>query len=581
MNIVVLVKQIPEVNKITYDPKTNRIIRTGVPLEINPFDKRAVEEAIRIKEKTPSRVTVVSMGPPSAMDILNNSLRMGADRAILLTDRQFAGSDTLATSLILSDVVRQLSPDLVLCGKYSLDGETSQVPPEVAVLSGLNFKSSVSSISFDIERRIFTVVQDNEGGLDTFTVPFPSLFSVSEKINRARYVKPEVPDMKEKIETWDSSRLLVKVSGSEDSPTVVSGTEQVNSFRNVKMISREEAFSLILESASRRNDSVTETVRVYKPEDSSLVMGIAVGQPEISLEVSSALFSLSSNERYGITMVGNIPPAKLSGMACHRYVYLGNSSNRAVSEHICKMVKEKRPKFIIFPSNIDGREIAGYIAAKLKLGLTADCVDLKVENGNLIQYKPAFGGGIVARITSKTSPQMSTIRKGMFKKLIAEDDFEVIQDDPDYRDVIEKVGSDPVPSGFPQLSSGQIVLGVGKGIARKERIPEITAVASIIGASVGGSRPVVDFGFIPRQNQIGITGESISPELYVALGISGADNHVVGIRYAKRILAVNNNPEAPIFRYSDYGVLDDAYDFLNKFKEYLSDRKTIIGPQGR
>jgi electron transfer flavoprotein alpha subunit len=92
----------------------------------------------------------------------------------------------------------------------------------------------------------------------------------------------------------------------------------------------------------------------------------------------------------------------------------------------------------------------------------------------------------------------------------------------------------------------------------------------MIGASVGGSRPVVDFGFIPRQNQIGITGESISPELYVALGVSGADNHVVGIRYAKKILAVNSNPEAPIFKYSDYGVISDAYEFLNELRDHIT-----------
>ena len=570
MNILVFVKQIPEVNRITYDPVTKRIVRTGVPLEINPFDKRAVEEAIRIKEKTPSHVTVISMGPPSAADILNNSLRMGADRAILLTDRQFAGSDTLVTSMVLSDVVRQLNPDLVLCGKYSLDGETSQVPPEIAQMSGLNFKSSVSSISFDIDGKMFEVTQDAETGLVKYAVPFPALFSVSEKINRARYVKPEVPDMRDRIETWDAGKLSIKVSGVEDSPTAVAGTEQINSFRQVKMIGKEDAFSLIVSSSAKKEKNQENHVKMYDPSDDSQVLGVAVGSPEVSLEVSGALYGLSREYKFKITMVGDIDPGVLNGMACHSYVYLKDSTNMETAEYLCSMIRERKPKFVIFPSNIDGREIAGYVAAKLKLGLTADCVDLKVENGELIQYKPAFGGGIVARITSKTSPQMSTVRKGMFRKVITDDVFTLVREEPHGKDSIVRTGFEPVPSGFAPLSSSQVVFGVGKGIARRERIPEITEVASMIGASVGGSRPVVDFGFIPRQNQIGITGESISPELYVALGVSGADNHVVGIRYAKKILAVNSNPEAPIFKYSDYGVISDAYEFLNELRDHIT-----------
>jgi len=127
MNILVFVKQIPEISKIQFDPATNRIKRDQVPLIINPFDKRAVEEGIRLKEKHGGLVTVVTMGPPSAAEILNSSLRMGADRAILISDPAFAGADTWVTAKILSSVVLKLRPDIVLLGKYSLDGETSQI----------------------------------------------------------------------------------------------------------------------------------------------------------------------------------------------------------------------------------------------------------------------------------------------------------------------------------------------------------------------------------------------------------------------------------------------------------------------
>ena len=114
MKILVFVKQIPEISRIEFDPKTKRIVRDKVPLIINPFDKRAVEEGIRIKEKIGGEVVVATMGPPSAADVLNNSLRMGADRAILISDPAYAGSDTWVTSRILSLVTKKISPDLVL-----------------------------------------------------------------------------------------------------------------------------------------------------------------------------------------------------------------------------------------------------------------------------------------------------------------------------------------------------------------------------------------------------------------------------------------------------------------------------------
>jgi Electron transfer flavoprotein, beta subunit len=147
MKILVLVKQIPEISKITFDKNTGRINREGVPLIMNSFDKRAVEEAIRIKERDGSSVMVASMGPPQAADVLDESLRMGADKAFLVSDRKFGGSDTWATSSILSSLIKKLGPDLVLAGKYSLDGETSQVPPQIAQMTGFNFVSAASKMS--------------------------------------------------------------------------------------------------------------------------------------------------------------------------------------------------------------------------------------------------------------------------------------------------------------------------------------------------------------------------------------------------------------------------------------------------
>lgn len=182
MNILVLAKQVPDVSKITFNPETGRIVREGVPLSINSFDRRAVEEAIRIKEKSGARVMVASMGPPQAVDILDECLQMGADEAFLITDRKFGGADTWATSRILSHFIKIKSPDLVLAGKYSLDGETSQVPPQTSYMAGMNFVSGVSKLEIMEDSKKVTVEQDYEKGTRVITTSLPVLVSVSEKL---------------------------------------------------------------------------------------------------------------------------------------------------------------------------------------------------------------------------------------------------------------------------------------------------------------------------------------------------------------------------------------------------------------
>ena len=245
MNILVLAKQVPDVSKITFNPETGRIVREGVPLNINSFDRRAVEEAIRIKEKNGAKVMVASMGPPQAVDILDECLQMGADEAFLITDRKFGGADTWATSKILSHFIKIKSPDLVLAGKYSLDGETSQVPPQTSYMAGMNFVSAVSKLEIMEDGKKVTVEQDYEKGTRVITTSLPVLISVSEKINRARRVPEGTPSMKDRVQIVNSESMKLDINGNDASLTVVSGTEALHNERTVKMISLDEVFELL------------------------------------------------------------------------------------------------------------------------------------------------------------------------------------------------------------------------------------------------------------------------------------------------------------------------------------------------
>ncbi|MCL4331969.1 MAG: FAD-binding protein [Candidatus Thermoplasmatota archaeon] len=573
MDILVLAKQIPEIDKIRFDASTGRIIRENVPLQMNSFDRKAVDEAIKIKEKHGGKVTVVSMGPPSADEILNLSLRMGADRAVLISDRAFAGSDTLVTSKVLAEFVRITSPDLVLAGKYSLDGETSQVPPEVAIFAGYNFKSSVSRIEIGEDLKSATVEHETEEGISVMEIPLRAVLSVSEKINRARAVKPGVPDMSQKIEHWSSSDLGISISGQSDSPTVVSGTEVIESTRNVHMTgSLKEAVETFL-ALSRERGTSSEPAMVdldeYDPSRES-VLGIGIDDATTTMEIASKIHELSSG-KWNIRILGNIPPGDITGITCHTYDRIDCDSTRCMAEDISRFMAENHPKFVVFPSTVRGREVSAFVAALNNLGLTADCVDLSFEDGRLVQHKPAFGGGVVARITSRTVPALSTVRPGMFRvartsRQFSHGEFRCAASHHDK--VLDKI---PVPEAYRPLRNAEIVISAGKGIGPKANMESILSVAGKLGAAVGATRPLVDFGYLPRQQQIGLTGSSISPRLYLAIGISGHDNHIVGIRYAGKIFAVNSNPDAPIFRYADFGFVGDSMEFLRSLSEALGE----------
>ena len=179
MNIVVCLKQVPDTNEVRIDPKTGTLIREGVPSIINPDDKNALEEALVLKEQHGAHVTVISMGPPQAESALREALAMGADEAVLITDRAFAGSDTLATSYALSQAIKEMGAfDLIIAGRQAIDGDTAQVGPQVAEKLGLFQVTYVEEI-LKVEKANITVRRRLDNGVETVKAPLPLLLTVN------------------------------------------------------------------------------------------------------------------------------------------------------------------------------------------------------------------------------------------------------------------------------------------------------------------------------------------------------------------------------------------------------------------
>jgi electron transfer flavoprotein beta subunit len=192
MHILVCMKQVPDSAQIRVHPVTNTIMRQGVPTIINPYDLFAIEEALRLREKFGGEVTILTMGPPSAEDSLRKALSFGADRAVLLTDRFFAGADTLATTYALAAAIRKITtefgaPDIVFTGKQTIDGDTAQVGPGVAKRIGylqLTYVSHINAV--DLEHRTIEVERRAEGGVQTLKTSLPCLITMLEGVNEIR-----------------------------------------------------------------------------------------------------------------------------------------------------------------------------------------------------------------------------------------------------------------------------------------------------------------------------------------------------------------------------------------------------------
>lgn len=231
MHIVVCIKQVPDSAQIRVHPVTNTIMRQGVPAIINPYDLFALEEALRLKDQYGGRVTVLCMGPSQAETVLRKALSFGADEAILVSDRAFAGSDTLATSYALAAAItriRQDMPvDLVFAGKQTIDGDTAQVGPGIAKRLGLQLLTYVAKIdSLDLVQQEITVQRRSEGGVQVLKTKLPCLVTVLEGINEIRFATLE--DMfraaRHPLKVWDKTAAgiedLTKI-GLKGSPTVV------------------------------------------------------------------------------------------------------------------------------------------------------------------------------------------------------------------------------------------------------------------------------------------------------------------------------------------------------------------------
>ncbi|TMA43928.1 MAG: electron transfer flavoprotein alpha/ beta subunit [Deltaproteobacteria bacterium] len=513
-------------------------------------------------------------------------LALGADRAIHLLDPLLAGSDTLATARALAAVVRREEPDVVLLGRASVDAETGQVGPEVAELLGWPQVTAARRLSVDPTTRRFTAEREADDGFETLAGPLPAVVTAAEDLAEERFpTKTERQAAATKpIATLGVADLGLAPGavGLAGSPTEVAAIEHVEVARRGEVLAGDspEALARALGERLRglgvfdgarekrqrlpvRTPGVAAAVwvvaefgpRGVRPVTAELLAKAAVLAVDLGGPVEALVIGRGAAEAPALAAAGADRVLVAEGPGLDPYT---TDAHAAV---LAEAIRARAPRLVLLGSTALGRDLAPRVAARLGLGLTGDAIDLDLDTeGRVRQHKPAFGGTIVAPILSRTRPEMATVRPGMLRPA---------EPDASRRAVVEKI---PVPAHAPRvevvrrellpdaaaaLDSAAVVLGVGKGIGGPEALPAIRQVAERLGAAIGATREVTDAGWLPKQHQVGLTGRAIAPRLYVALGVSGAMEHLVGLRRAATIVAVNTNPKAPIFKAADLGVVAD------------------------
>ena len=600
MNIVVCVKQTPVANELRLDEETKTLVREGVRLSISSIDRRAVLEALRFRGEVGGNVTVITMGPPQARAVLVEALALGADRAVLLADPALAGSDTLATARALSAAVSRLAPDLVMCGKFTVDSETSQVPSELAEMLGLPQVTAVRALRQTQTEGVIWVEREIDDGYEQYETPTPALLSVTELVIDPR--RPSEDDMaaaaQKPVDEWSAADAGIDPStvGMAGSPTRVAELRSARLERSGTVLRPENG-----ENAAKRLAEYLLSNGVFAAAE----RGPAAGAPRRALvrdadprnavwvvaEASDDALRPVTHELLGKAQEladrtgGEVAAVLVGGPGVRGHVaalgangadrvYVASDPSLAAydtaryTQVLADAITEYGPYAVLVPSTPDGRDWAPRVAARLQLGLTGDCVDFEFDaNGELAQIKPAFDGNIVSPIYSSTSPVMATVRPGMLSRRAPDPAVTPAVVDlplPSVDSGVRLVGTAPLAEGFEpaRLDDAQVIVTIGLGIGGPENIPPLRGLAEALDGTLAASLGVTSSGWVPAQLQLGLTGRAVAPRFYIGIGVSGRPNHLFGSRKAEHVIAVNNDPEAPIFAAADFGVVADWADVV-------------------
>ncbi len=574
------------------------IDRAAAPTIVNPCDLHALEAARKLTED----IVAITMGPPNAVQALREAVAHGATSGVLITDRLFAGSDTWATANVLAAAIRVLGGfEIVLCGLTAIDGETGQVGPQVAQRLGIPQATGCESVRVADGRVIVRRIV--EGGYEVLSLPMPALVTVTETGNVPAY--PTLPRRRQadraEFVTLTGADLALSEdeAGLEASPTKVAQMKAVaapatkTEYVSADLSYGELATRLrnIRQAPSAGTSPAAEPTSSQAAEDpGSGPLAVLVVAEVVDGGVTAGTAELLTKARSLAAQTGGATGALVAGSglgaACDDVARFGADTTYLAedprlsryttlpfSRVLYDTISVHRPDVVLMSATSIGRDLAPRVAAMLDTGLAADCTDLRIADWtrrrvvyrNLLhQIRPAMGSSVLATcISPEARPQMATVRPGTFEALERPRRSTVVPVAVELKaeDLCVEVLEHSVEPSDVRLVDADVIVAGGAGCSA-DNWHLISELASQLDGKVAASRAAVDAGLAPRALQVGQTGKTVAPSLYIACGISGALQHTVGMQAAKTVVAINRDPEAAIFARAHYGIVGDVVDVL-------------------
>lgn len=589
MRILICLKQVPDTTevKLTGDLTLEREFVAQV---LNPADESALELGLELKEKHGGTVTVLTMGPKRAEGMLREALSRGADEAVLMTSPRFAGADTLVTARCLAEAEKALGGfDLILCGRRAIDGETGQVGPMVAAM--LDRPCVVNATEGEIADGCLKAIQLTEAGSLQWKAPLPAVMTLCEWSHALRL--PTISGLRR------AAQANVRICEPEDlgidpadcglkaSPTRVThisarpvGVRPCVKTSFAEVMKALEAKGLALGAPGQ--DEAAPAASASPENENSAAITIAVlceGDGSAAAELLGKARQLTPSGRVlALSETAEPPLSAFASFGADEAVPLGRlTDDCAQAERIADALRQLQPDAALFPATIRGRFLSAWVAARLHTGLTADCTALSLTDAGLLrQVRPAFGGNLTAEILCRTArPQMASVRPGVFPVPLLSDGRVCVLHPLELEarpERMERLSFTPAESGVSLQNASVIVTG-GKGIGSPKGFEKLEELAALLGGGVGATRSAVDAGWISYPHQIGQTGITVRPRLYLAFGVSGLVQHTVGMSSSSVVVAVNTERNAPIFACADYGIVADWEETIDEWIQYVKERK--------
>jgi len=539
----------------------------------------------------------------------------------MVSDREMAGADTLATSYTLwrsiATIANENPFDLILTGKVAIDGETGQVPPGLAVRFNIPIISNVTQIeTLDLQAKSIVAKHRFDDGIETVQAKLPAVLTITEEVNKPRKFTIEgmLKAERTQIEIWSKDKIHAdpNLLGLKGSPTIVKKVFPPPGRKQGEMI-------------DGTNDALGAAKWLTQKLIGAHVLG--EGRKEISTPVSQTLNGnnvtahaardaqygevwvfveqshgksiqvpwelLGEGKRlakiYGTKLGALVIGNKVEHLAKEAFVHgadkvylvedekLEDYRTQPYAVAMQEAVRKFKPEALLVGGTVRGRDLAGSAATFLETGLIADCtgLDVDLETGTFMGTRPDYGGNLMSTIICpKQRPTMASVRPRVMKSLPVDEgrDGEIVKVTPNLKaddlntEVTEFV---PIERVGIRLEDAQIIVSGGRGLGSAKNLALVEELAHILHAQVGASRAAVRAGWIGSDHQVGQTGLTVRPRLYIAVGISGAIQHIVGIMNADYIVAINRDPEAPIFKMANFGVVGDLFKIVPAFIDEL------------